>query len=162
MSAPVRDEKWFQQFVGTKIPPSIYRIRGKALVEYAKAIGDLNPKYYKEVAEGEEVTGVVAHPAYAATYTIPGLFSLADLKSSDDQPFITNVGKLLHTGQDYDFTGCVPLVPPEKIYTSGVITKIWIKSEILWIETKLESRNKEGDKLFCKTTCTAGIRKGGY
>jgi hypothetical protein len=160
MSEVVRDEKYFQQFVGFDIPKSIYRIKAKDCVAYAKAIGDLNPKYVGK--EGDAEPNVVAHPAMAAMYTIPGLFSLADLKDPQGNPFITNIGKLLHTGQAYDFSGCVPLVPPEKVYTFGKVTKIWIKSEILWLEASLESKNKEGDKLFCKTKLTAGIRKGGY
>ena len=32
-----RPEEYFQQFVGVEIPVSIYRIRGAAMSEYAKA-----------------------------------------------------------------------------------------------------------------------------
>jgi hypothetical protein len=165
MSEPVRDEAYFQQYVGLDIPKSIYRIKAKGLAAYAKAIGDLNPKYVGTVKEDGEpdYTGIVAHPAYAATYTIPGLFSLGDVVDDSGAPFIKNIGKLLHTGQAYDFSGCDVLTPEDaKIYTAGTLSKIWIKSNILWIEVKLESRNKEGNKLFCKTTLAVGIRPGGY
>lgn len=164
MAEKVRDEAYFQQFVGYEIPKSIYRIKAKDCVAYAKAIGDLNPKYVGVEKEGGEVdtSNIVAHPAMAAKYTIPGLFSLGDVKDPEGNPFIKNIGKLLHTGQAYDYTGCVPLIPDEKIYTAGKLNKIWIKSNILWLQCIVESRNKEGDKLFCTTTLTVGIRPGGY
>lgn len=156
-----RQEDYFKQFIGMEIEKSIYRCKAKGLVAYAKAIGATHAPYYVEGEIGEDVK-VEAHPAYAATYTIPGLFKMADMRGTDGELMLKNVGKLLHTGQDYDFTGCVPLIAPEKIYTSAVVSNIFIKSEILWITITMESKNKEGDKLFCKTTLTAGIRPGGY
>jgi hypothetical protein len=161
-----RAESYFKQFEGMEVEKSIYRIKGKSLCAYAKAIGDPNPKYYieSEGVDSPDYSKIEAHPAYAATYTIPGLFKLADANGTDGQPMIKNVGKLLHTGQDYDFSGCVPLKPTEteKVYTYAKVDTISIKSEILWISVKMETKNKEGDKLFCKTTLTVGIRKGGY
>ncbi len=84
--------------------------------EYAKAIGDTNPKYYLEAAEGEKAdySQIEAHPAYAATYTVPCLFTLGNVKGDDGQPIILNLGKLLHTGQEYDFEGCEPLKDGKK------------------------------------------------
>ena len=161
-----RSEEYFKQFVGFEIETSIYRIKGKKMSAYAKAIGDMNPKYHpKAAAEGEKPNydDVVAHPAYAAIYTIPGLFKMADLNGEDGEPMIKNVGKLLHTGQAYDYTDCDPLTPADKkVYTDSVVSKIWIKSNILWIEVTLECRNKEKTKMFCRAVLSVGIRKGGY
>jgi MaoC dehydratase-like protein len=162
-----RNEEYFQQFVGMDINTSIYRIKGKNLSAYATAIGDTNPKYHPQgpVAEGEkpDFSEVVAHPAYAATYTIPGLFDLADVKDEKGDPMIKNIGKLLHTGQAYDFSGCEPILGvKQKVYTSGKVAKITIKSGMLWLTAVLETWNKEKTKKFCTTTLTAGIRKGGF
>ena len=54
--------------------------------EYAKAIGDTNPKYYLEAAEGEKAdySQIEAHSAYAATYTVPCLFKWVMLKATMD------------------------------------------------------------------------------
>lgn len=161
-----RNEEFFQQFVGIEIPRSILKVKGKKLAAYAEAIGDMNPKYHpKPAAEGEkpDYSEVVAHPAYAAAYTIPGLFKLADIKSKEGEPIIVNVGKLLHTGQDYDFSGCEPITQAAgKIYTFGKVTKIFIKSGLLWIVAVLETQDVDRTKMYCKTTVTVGVRKGGF
>lgn len=161
-----RKEEYFKQFVGFEIETSIYRIKGKKMSAYATSIGDTNPKYHPPAAaEGEkpDYSNIVAHPAYAAIYTIPGLFKIADLNGEDGEPMIKNVGKLLHTGQAYDYTGCDPLsIADKKVYTDAVVSKIWLKSGMLWIEVKLECRNKEKSKMFCRAVLTVGIRKGGF
>jgi hypothetical protein len=161
-------EALLKQFTGMKVKPSIYAIRGKMMAKYAEAIGDNNPKYTQAVDGSWEKT--LAHPAYAAYYTIPGLFDLADLKDTEGNPLITNIGKLLHTGQNYDFTGCVPLTEEAsmndegkgRVYSSGYISNLYVKSEWLWMEVKLTTTNKAGDKTFCNTTLTAAVRKGGF
>ena len=155
-----------KEFVGMEIKPSIYRIRGKSLDMYAKAVGATNPKYFGKKVEGEkkpDYSETVAHPTFAAYYTIPGLFNLADLKGEDGQPLIKNIGKLLHTGQFYDYSGCEPLTQAAgKIYTGGVIKDICIKSGILWLSCELTTTDKDKKITYCKTTVSAGIRKGGY
>jgi hypothetical protein len=156
-----------KQFTGMEVKTSIYAIRGKMMAGYAKAIGDNNPKYQ---GKDGDFMDTPAHPAYAAYYTIPGLFDLADLKDNEGNPLITNVGKLLHTGQDYDYRGCVPLTENAclndegkgRVYSSGKITKLEVKSNMLWMTVVLTTTNKEGDKKFCTTTLTAAIRAGGF
>ena len=110
-----------------------------------KLIGDTNPKYYLEAAEGEKAdySQIETHPAYAATYTVPCLFQLGDVKGDDGQPIILNLGKLLHTGQEYDFEGCEPLKDGEKVYTKGKIESCSIKSDILWVPVSMVATNKE-------------------
>ncbi len=159
------EEEIRSKFLGTELTKTIFRVKGKEMVRYALAIGDNNPKYtaVKKDANGkDDYSELVAHPAFAATFTVDALFKLADAKDADGKPLITNIGKLLHTGQAYDYTGCEPLRDGDKVYTQGKITNLFIKSNILWIETTMETRNKEGDKLYCKCVATVGIRKGGY
>ncbi|MHA1820252.1 MAG: FAS1-like dehydratase domain-containing protein [Promethearchaeota archaeon] len=159
--------KKVQQFVGFKTGKSIFRVKGKKMVEYAKAIGDLNPKYVNvgKTPEGkDDYSTIVAHPAFPACFTVQtggALYSLDSLQYEDGKKLITNMGKLLHTGQEYDYTDCVPIKAGMKLYTEGTISKIWVKNGMLWIEATLESKTKEGEKV-CTTTCTVGIRKGGW
>lgn len=161
-----RPEEYFQQFNGADIDPSIFRIKGKDMSEYAKAIGETDPKYIAEPpkTEGEKAdySKIEAHPAFAATYTVPAMLKAIDLKGKDGAPMVLNVGKLLHTGQDYDFTGCDALKDGEKVYTKAKLEKLTIKSDILWIPVRMICQNKEGTKTFCKALITVGIRKGGY
>ena len=100
MSEP-RSEEYFKQFIGMKMGVDKYRIKGKKISAYAKAIGDMSPEFYVEPPEGDEkadFSNIVAHPAYAATYTIPGLLGqLPELKGEDGQPLVRNIGKIMHT-----------------------------------------------------------------
>jgi hypothetical protein len=160
-----RTEEDFKKFLGTPLERSIFRVKGREMVKYALAIGDENPKYVgvKQDENGkDDYSGIVAHPAFPATFTVGALFKLADAAGEDGKPLIKNIGKLLHTGHVYNYEGCEPIVDGLKLYTSGEITNIFIKSNILWIEISMETRNKEEDKLYCKCVATVGIRKGGY
>ena len=87
---------------------------------------------------------------------------MGDVKGDDGQPIILNLGKLLHTGQEYDFEGCEPLKDGEKVYTKGKIESCSIKSDILWVPVRMVATNKEETKTYCKALLTVGIRKGGY
>ena len=163
-----RPAEYFEQFKGYKFPVSKYRIKGKKLSAFAAAIGDKNPKYYvpdpEDPNEKADYSGIVAHPAYAACYTIPKLLeSLPDIKGSDGEPMLRNIGKLLHAAQEYDFSGCDPLTPAtKKVFSEAEFGKFWIKSNILWGEAIVVSTNEDKSKTFCKTIIRVGIRKGGY
>ena len=95
-----RPTEYFEQFKGFKFPVSKYRIKGKKLSAFAAAIGVKNPKYYVPDPENPEekvdYSGIEAHPAYAACYTIPKLLeALPDIKGSDGEPMLKNIGKLV-------------------------------------------------------------------
>lgn len=165
MAQQLSDEeltKKFQSLVGTTTPKSIFRVKGKDMVRYSLAIGDSNPKFTK-IATGadgkEDFSGIVAHPAFPASFTISALMNLAELANADGK-VITNIGKLLHTGQAYDYTGCVPIKSGMKLYSEGKVSKISVKN-LLWIEATLETKNEEG-QLVCTTIASVGIRKGGF
>ncbi len=163
-----RNNEYFQQYVGMKIGPDRYRIKGKKLSAYAKAVGDLNPKYYVEPPKEEGVKAdyskIVAHPSYASTYTIPGvLMSLPEVVDDKGEKLIKNIGKLLHTAQIYDYEGCESLRAADKqVITTGVIKKLFLKGDKLWVEILFTSTNQDKSKIFCKTTLKGLMRKGGY
>lgn len=163
-----RDNEYFQQFIGTKIGPDKYRIKGKKLSAYAKAIGDLDPKYYVEPPTEEGVKAdyskIVAHPAFAATYTVPGvLMSLPEVVDNTGAKLIKNIGKLLHTAQIYDYDGCDPLMAADKkVVSTGEMKKIELKGDKLWVEMLFTCTNQDKTKTFCKATIKGLMRKGGY
>lgn len=171
MSAPetpqVRDDEYFKQFAGKDIGTEKYRIKGKKLSDYAAAIGDFNPKYYKPKTEGEEKTdysAISAHPAFASTYTIPGLLmSLPELVDNEGKKLVRNIGKLLHTMQEYNYEGCVPLTEADKkVVTHMKVIRNWLKGETMWTEMEFITTNEEGTKTFCKTRLQGMLRKGGF
>ena len=167
MTEETRSEEYFKQFIGTKLGEDKYRIKGKKISAYAKSIGDVNPEFYVEPPVGEEkadFSKIIAHPAYAATYTIPGLLGrLPEMKGSDGQPLVKNIGKIMHTAQSYDFEGCVPLTAADKkVITESEVVDIFIKKEMLWIELLYTTRSVDGSKTFCKTTIKGLLRKGGF
>ncbi|MBD3352686.1 MAG: hypothetical protein GF364_14460 [Candidatus Lokiarchaeota archaeon] len=166
LSEEEKTEK-LQSFVGFKTGKSIHRVKGKNMIRFAKALGDDSPKYTKveKTEEGKkDYSKIVAHPAYPACFTVQtggALYSLDTLKYEDGTKVIKSMGKLLHTGQKYDYTGCIPIVHKMKLYTYGTVSKIWVKNKMLWIETTLETKTKK-DELVCTTICTVGIRPGGW
>jgi len=170
MSQPIDEDaltKKFQKFVGFKTGKSIFRVKGKEMVRFAKALGDTNPKYVGVVTDAEgkdDYSKVVAHPAFPSCFTVQtggALYSLDSLKADDGSNLIKNMGKLLHTSQKYDYTGCIPIVNGMKLYTEGTVTKIWVKAGLLWIETTLATKAEEKD-LVCSTVAVVGIRPGGW
>ena len=163
----VKDNEYFQQFVGKKIGPDRYRISGKKLSLYAKSIGDTSAKYYVEPPKEEGVKAdyskIVAHPAFAATYTIPGLLmSLPEVRADNGELFVKNIGKLLHTAQIYDYKGCEPLtIAEKKVITEGEIVKLELKGDKLWVELLFTTKDKKGTKTFCNATLKGILRPGG-
>jgi hypothetical protein len=162
MAETVVNEERLKSFIGTKVAPSIYRVKGKKMAEFAECIGDTNPKY---VGVDGDLSNIVAHPSFPSSFSVKALFNLADVGDAVG-PLITNIGKLLHTGQVYDYTGCAPIVPSiDKLYTHAEITNIFIKSSILWVEVTMKTTDSQEvgqGTLYCTTIATVGIRKGGY
>ncbi len=163
-----KNNEYFQQFIGVKVGPDRYRIKGKHLSNFAKSIGDKDPRYYVEPPKGEgekaDYSKIIAHPAYAATYTVPSvLMNLPEVMGPDGKPVCKNIGKILHTSQEYDYSGCVPLTAAEKkIYSYGEILDMQLKSDNLWVKFLFTTKNQEGTKTFCKAIVKGLLRKGGY
>ncbi len=162
-----RDEEYFKQFIGLEFGSDKYRIKGKNLSAYSRAIGDLNPKFFMEKPEGDEkpdYSKILAHPGYAATYTIPGLLMrLAEVVDSDGEKLVKSIGKLLHTSQEYNYDGCDPLTQADKkVYTKGKIVDVFVKGERLWVELLYTSTNQDETKTYCRTTIKGLLKKGGF
>ncbi len=162
-----RDEAYFKQFIGKEFGSDKYRIKGKNLCAYSKAIGDLNPAFYLEKPEGDEkadYSKIVAHPAYAATYTIPGLLMrLAEVVDDNGEKLVKSIGKLLHTSQEYNYDGCDPLTEDDKkVFTKGKIVDMVVKGERLWTELVYTTTNQDETKTFCRTTVKGLLKKGGF
>ena len=167
MSEKELDEEYYKQFIGMNIGKGRYRVKGRNLSNYADAVGAHNPKYYVLKPEGDEkpdYSGIVAHPAYASVYTVPGILTgLPDVEDSEGNKLCINIGKLLHTKQEYNYDGCVPLTPnTTKVFTKGTFKKLWFKGGMLWVEIEMITSNRDETEIYCKTMLGGILRKGGY
>jgi len=167
----IKQSELYQVFVNKKINKSIFRVKGKKMLEFAEALGDLNPKYVKVGTKENgkpDYSNIVAHPAFPNCFTVDAAFDLVGWKfplkegQTEPTPFITNYGKILHTGQLYNYTNAVtPIKHGQKLYTTGYLKKAFIRKGSLWLEMHQDTHTKEGD-LVCQSTVEVIFRKGGY
>ncbi len=171
--APAIPEKILKAVVGFPTGKKIWRVKGKDMVEYAKAIGETRPEY---IAPGTKEDGkadysnIIGHTALPAMWAISAAMGMDDAGYKDPDTGKTwkldiNFAKLLHTAQEYDYEGCVPIKDGDKLVTTGKLADVNIKGspgkELLWITVAMETKN-QNDQLVVKIRLSAGIRKGGY
>jgi hypothetical protein len=152
-----------QNLAGKEIPgKASIPIRYKNLVNFAKIFGISNPKYV-----GSEEEGIVACKAFANHFTVKSLYKLLlGMKLEQDgkeRPFLINPGKLLHAGNEYDWSGCVDVKPGDKLTVTGKWGKVWVieKNMVLFADLHVTVKN-QNDELVCKVTTRAAVRPGGY
>ena len=149
----IYDESYYQKFIGKTLGTKGYRIRGRKMSNFSEALDDTRSNYYvpKPADKSKpDFSKIEAHPAYASTYTVPGILSsLPDLADEDGNKLVTNIYKLLHTGQKYSYDGCVPLKDSvTKVYTKGIINKAWINKGMLWVEIGKTTQHHQKGKVF--------------
>ena len=148
---------------GKELPGSArINVRYKNLINFAKCFGITEPKYV-----GLEEEGIVACHAYANAYTIKGLYTLAPgvklVQNGEERGVIRDPGKILHTGNQYNWEGCVDIKPGDKLKATGKCGKLWLgeKNMMLFVEIFVKAKNQNNEPV-CNVIATAGVRKGGY
>ena len=164
---PEYDEEYYKTFIGKKLGNKAYRIRGRKMSAYSESLDDTNPKYYCGPTEDggkPDYSKIEAHPAYAATYTVPGILDyLPEVADDEGNKLVTNIYKLLHTSQEYSYDGCVPLKDTtKKVYTDGTINRVWFKGGMLWVEIGMNTTNEDKSEIYCKTILMGLLRQGGF
>lgn len=146
-----------EKFMSIEIPPVKTKVRSKNLAKFAKSIGAKKAKYFDK-------DNPVDHPAYLGTIVVKALLSLADVAVTDDdgnnQKLILNPLKVVHAGQDYEFTD-VPLKDGDIILTTGKLSEVYVKNGMLFIFADCETKNEAGE-LLLKTRISAICREGGF
>ena len=146
-------------------------MKGKKMVEFAEALGDLNPKYI-EVGTSEDgkpdYSKIVAHPAYPNVFSFDAALDLLGWKfplkegQKEAQKLILSFNKVLHTGQSYDYSKAeVPIVHGMKLYTTGYLEKAYIRNNRLWLQMHLDTHTKDG-KLVVQSKVNTVFREGGF
>lgn len=149
-------EELLEKFKGMAVPPIKLQVRGKTLVEYAKAIGSTDPKYI-----GDDP---IAHPSYVGTSAVLALINSADVTVENDEgeqiKLIKNPLKVVHGGQNYKFYD-VPVKDGDLIITEGAISNVFIKGDNLFLYADVTSKN-QNDEVVLETTIYGICTKGGW
>ncbi|OLS16261.1 MAG: hypothetical protein RBG13Loki_0084 [Promethearchaeota archaeon CR_4] len=173
MSADLIPDEVLKKFVGFPIGKKIFRVKGKDMVEFAKAIGETRPEYITPAGTKEDgkpdFSNIIGHPAYPAMWALSAAAGVEEANYTDDKgkkwKLDVNMAKLLHTAQEYDYKGCVPIKDGDKLYTFGKLADANIKGspgkELLFVTIDEETKNDKGE-LVVRIKVAAGIRKGGY
>ncbi len=152
-----------QNLSGMEIPGSVsVSIRYKNLVNFANIYGITDPKYV-----GSEENGVIACHGFANYYNIKAIYKLLiGFKLNQDgkeRGLFLDPGKLLHTGNRYNWDGCVDIKQGDKLTLTGKCTNAWLIEDNMMLFTEfLVNVKNQNEEPVCKITITAGIRKGGY
>ncbi|GAB4322627.1 MAG: hypothetical protein Kow0069_27420 [Promethearchaeota archaeon] len=142
------------------------------MVRFAKAIGETRPEYVQpgKTEDGkDDYSTLIGHPAMPAMWVLDAMMKVDDATMTDEDgvkwTFDIDFIKLLHTGQEYDYTDCVPVRAGDVLVSQGKLADVYVKGspgkELLWIVGEIETRNQKKE-LVVRTRLTAGIRKGGY
>ncbi len=148
---------------GVEIPGTVkVTIRYKSLVSFAKVYGITDPKYI-----GSEEDGVVACHAFANHFTIKAVYKLliGFQVDQDGEPraIMLDPGKLLHTGNIYNWEGCVDVKPGDKLFITGSCEDVWLNETNMMLFYKfLVNVKNQNEEPVCRVVITAGVRKGGY
>ena len=160
----------FQIFVGKELNKTITRIKGKKMIEFAESVGLTAPKYVDapEVDGKPDYTKIVAVPTFPNLWTVDACFDMVNWeyprKEGEEKAerFIKNFNRVLHTSIEYDYTNAeVPMQHGQKLYTTGILARAYVKGDKLWLENKLKTKTKDG-KLVVEATSMVCVRAGGY
>ncbi len=148
---------------GMEIPgSSSFNIRYRTLVNFAKVYGITDPKYV-----GTEEEGVIACHAFANYFSIKALYKLVlgitIEQDGKERKVVRDLGKILHTANQYNWKGCVDIKPGDKLKATGKCGKVWLneKNMMLFTEFIVKVINQNNEPV-CNVVITAGVRKGGY
>ena len=154
----------YQVFIGRELNKQIFRVKGKKLIEFAQSVGMTAPKYTKvEITEDgkSDYSKIVAVPTFPNCWTVDACFDMVSWVEGE-QKLIKNFNKVLHTSIEYDYSKAeVPIQHGQKLYTTGILARAYIKGDKLWLENELKTKTKDG-KLVCEAVSTVCVRKGGY
>ncbi|MHA1110691.1 MAG: FAS1-like dehydratase domain-containing protein [Promethearchaeota archaeon] len=163
----------YKIFIGKKLQTIKHRVKAKNLVAFAELMGNKNPKYVgvKKEDGTTDYTGVVGHPCFPTVFSVGdrgAAFDVTDWrfppKEGEEQgpKVIRNFGRLLHSGQEYDYSRAeVPIQHGQKLTVTGVMENAYIKSGMMWLVVRLFAHTQD-EKLVVESVVTTVTRQGGW
>jgi acyl dehydratase len=110
-----------KNIIGKEFPEISFEIEKGKIREFARAIGDKNPAYYKEEAAKElGLEGLAVPPTFPTVFAMAG--GLLDKVAALGVDFT----KLLHGGQEYEYLQ--PIKPGDTVTGKTVIANVFEKS----------------------------------
>ena len=135
--------------VGKTFAPVTYAVGGEKVREYARAVGETDPRYLDpEAARSEGFADVVAPPMFAAVYAGPAVFP-AIMESGLD------FSRMVHGAQE--FTWHEPVVAGDEITTEASLEEQSERGGLRFYVFKSMSKNQRGE-LVCEGRWTNIVR----
>ena len=122
------------KFIGKKYGPVAYEIGKEKCKEFARSVGDENPRYMDDAADG----GIVAPPMFAVVYARD---IAADMLL--DKELALNLMMLVHGEQAFEFGELAR--PGDVITTVGELASIAQKGKNDIVTLQSVSRNQNGE-----------------
>ena len=134
-----------KSIIGKEFPEVSFEIEKGKIREFARAIGDKNPAFYKEEAAKElGLEGLAVPPTFPTVFAMAGGFPAAVAELGVD------FAKLLHGGQEYEYLQ--PVKPGDTVTGKIVIADVFEKSgkagtmDLIVFETTYV--NQDGQKVL--------------
>lgn len=143
-----------KSIIGKEFPEVRFEIEKGKIREFARAIGDKNPAYYKEEAAKKlGLEGLAVPPTFPTVFAMAGglLSKMADLG--------VDFTKLLHGGQEYEYIHQIK--PGDTVTGKTVISNVFEKSgkagtmDFIVFETTYANQNGQ-NVLIDKSTIVVG------
>lgn len=126
-----------KEIIGKKYGPIHYELGAEKIKEFAIAITDFNPIYFKEIDTSKDSTrGVIAPPIFAVVY-IQKIVNMA----LNDPALSLDLAMLVHAEQEFEFVK--PVYSGDIISTEGTILDLFEKNAMEFIKLKTISKRNE-------------------
>jgi hypothetical protein len=139
-----------REIIGRKYGPINYEVGAEKIKEFAIAITDFNPVYFKQTELKDGTKRVVAPPIFAVVY-IQKVINMA----LNDPALSLDLPMLVHAEQEFDFIDVV--YSGDVITTEGCILNFFEKRNLKFII--IETKSTRNGQLVNKGISTFVIRK---
>jgi acyl dehydratase len=114
-----------------------YAVGREKVREYARAVGETDPRYLDpEAAREAGFDDVVAPPMFAAVYAAPAIFPAIEQSGLD-------FSRMVHGAQE--FTWHEPVVAGDEITTEASLEEQYERAGLQFYVFKSESKNQRGE-----------------
>ncbi len=136
--------------IGRKYGPVNYEVGAEKIKEFAMAITDFNPIYFKEIETKDGSKKVIAPPIFAVVY-INKIVNMA----LNDRELSLDLPMLVHAEQEFEFLDVV--YSGDVITTEGTILDFFEKRNLKFIV--IETKSMRNRQLVNKGVLTFVVRK---
>lgn len=139
-----------KESIGKKYGPITYEVGAEKIKEFAIAVTDFNPLYFKESNTPDGRKGVIAPPIFAVVY-IQKIINMA----LNDPELSLDLPMLVHAEQEFEFLDVV--FSGDIISTEGIIQNLYEKRSLKFVV--IETRSTRNGNPVSRGISTFVIRK---